>query len=855
MTKSVKRLYAELKPSHYELELRPNADSFSFKGTVTIDLKKTGRPSQRLTFHQVGLKIDHATVTKHDKQGSHELTVTRINNQNSLHEVRLHTSDMVYAGDYQIQMSFSGKISRGMTGLYPCFFNYKDAEHVLLATQFESHFAREVFPSIDEPEAKATFHLTLITPPHQEVLSNTPIEKQQTNGELMSTTFEQTPRMSTYLLAFVIGEMHNVATKTARGTEVRVWATVAQPKAALDFALDVAKRSIEFFENYFGVDYPLQKADHVALPDFSMGAMENWGLITYRERVLLAYPGQSSQSTKEVIATVIAHETSHQWFGNLVTMSWWDDLWLNESFANMMEYEAVDSMFPEWHVWDSFTANEGLGALRRDATPGVQAVKTSVHHPDEINTLFDPSIVYAKGGRLLNMLKTYIGIESFKKGLTEYFTKHAYSNTTGDDLWQALHTSSGIDVAAFMNPWLERSGFPVVTVDQTDKQLTLHQTHFLESGEASDGRIWPVPLLSNRDKLPQLLSRAELKSKLQTTGPPVLLNQGSSGHFIVHYAQAAHRDFIIDQVAQKKLSVSDRLMVLNSASMLAKAGYQSFGDVLALLQAYRDESSEMVWSIMARIIAETRRFIDHDERLETPIKALVQQLIQAEYARLDWHEKDEESSSDRKLRAIIIGLGVYAEDPAVIKEALTHYQNYVDKPDSLNPELRSIVLSVPIRRKVAGAFEFLLKQHDDTDTSDVKTDIMTALTQTKDAAEAEILLSRLKDASIVKPQDAEYWLIYLLGNRFVREQAWQWMEQNWSWIEKTYDHDKSYDDYPRYSASICNTNLWAKKYAAFFKPKEKELTLKRNILIGLSEIATRVAWLERDLESVKSFFK
>src|SRR5258708_2856613 len=363
---SVKRLYKELKPNHYELDVTPDATNMIFSGSVRVALKKTGRTRQRITFHQHGLKITSATITRRDKKGDRELLVTRINNQDSMDEVRLHTSDMVYSGDYIVEMHFSGKIKPGATGLYPCPFKVDGQDHLILATQFESHHAREVFPCIDEPEAKATFNLSLTTPRDQTVLANTPVKDQvevaAIGGKALKTQFETTPKMSTYLLAFVIGELHSKTTQTKHGTEVSVWASIAQPHDALDYALDIGKRTVEFYEDYFGVRYPLPKLDHVALPDMgsSTSAMENWGLITYRESSILAYPGEVSQSSQEYIAVVIAHETAHQWFGNLVTMKWWDDLWLNESFANMMEYQSIDALFPDWHVWDQFVTREGL---------------------------------------------------------------------------------------------------------------------------------------------------------------------------------------------------------------------------------------------------------------------------------------------------------------------------------------------------------------------------------------------------------------------------------------------------------------------------------------------------------------
>lgn len=854
--KSVKRLYAELKPSHYTLTITPDMQALTFQGTVTVDLKKTGRPSQRLTFHQHGLKITEARITKHDKKGDQQLTVARINNQDSLDEVRIHTAGQVYSGDYTVELAFRGVITRNMTGLYPCYFTVDGKQHTLLATQFESHYARELFPCVDEPEAKATFDLTIIAPKDMTVLGNMPAASQEPTGQdgLLATTFETTPKMSTYLLAFVIGELQSVTTKTAHGTEVAIWSTPVHPLASLDFALDAAKRSVEFFENYFGIPYPLQKLDHVGLPDFTAGAMENWGLITYRERLLLAYPGEASQSIKEFIAMVVAHETSHQWFGNLVTMKWWDDLWLNESFANMMEFQAVDSMFPEWHIWESFIMSEGLGSLRRDATAGVQAVRTDVHHPDEINTLFDPSIVYAKGGRLLYMLKKYIGEEAFQKGLTLYFKKHTYGNTSGSDLWAALSEVSGIDVGAFMNPWLEKPGFPVVSVNATDAEVTFSQTHFMENGEPSDGRLWPVPLFANHADMPKRLDTAEQRAKLQDA-QPLVINEHSAGHYIVQYTNPAHWDAIIALVEQQKLEAVDRLMLLNSASMLSKAGKQPFGTVLALLRAYRREQSEPVWSSISLILAEARRFIDLDESLEPRIQAFIRTLITDEYARLGWDEKPGESAADAKQRATIIGLGTYAEEPAILTPALQRFARYQQDGNGTAPELRSIIMAAAVKQGVPGAFEWLIAKHDETQNSDLKADIMSALTATKDVDHAKILLGRLKDPNLVKPQDADHWLAYLLRNRYTRETAWQWMVDEWSWIEEIYAHDKSYDDFPRFAAGPCTTKAWQQKYEAFFGPKREQIGLKRNIDIGLNEIQTRVAWLERDLTSVEDFFQ
>lgn len=851
MTKSVTRLIAQFAPEHYKLDLVPDADTMRLRGMVEVTGRKVGRPSHRITFHQNGLKITTARIIRVTPQGDQEIPVTRINHHKSLFEVRLHTTETLYPGNYRVDMTFEAPITTDMNGLYPCFFTKDNVKHTLLMTQFESHYARDAFPCIDEPEAKATFDLSLTTPEGQTVLGNTPVATREVVDDKIHTTFETTPRMSSYLLAFVIGDLHHKTAHTKSGVEVSVWGTIAQPADSFDYALDVAVRSIEFFEDYFGVAYPLKKADHVAVPDFSAGAMENWGLITYREVALLAYPDEASQSSREMIATVIAHETSHQWFGNLVTMRWWNDLWLNESFANLMEYRAVDALFPEWHIWSTFYGQEGLSALRRDAIPGVQAIKTEVHHPDEINTLFDPSIVYAKGGRLLYMLMNYIGEDAFRRGLSAYFATHAYKNTEGADLWQSLSEASGNDIASFMNPWLERSGFPLISVTQKDTTVIVTQEHFSDTpAKADPDRIWPTPLFANNPKVNELLTSSNHTSILD--GPEyVIVNEGGHGHYLVRYTEAEHRSALKARIAAHNLGEVDRLMILNTSAMLARAGYVSFTETLDLLDAYHDEASEVVWDIIAVVLGDAKRFVDIDEAVDAALKALTATLIPQQFARLGWDEKANESAADRKLRATIIGLGSYAEVPEILSHGRQLFEAYRHDPAAVATELRSLVFGIAVKTELPGAVDYLLEVHATTTNSELKRDITAALTITRSPAVGERLLSLLKDPELIKPQDADRWLAHLLHNHYMKGLAWDWMVNNWSWIDETYGRDKTFDYFPRYASAICNTPEWQEKYDALFSDKLDNPILRRNILIGQAEIAARVAWLQNDWPAVR----
>ena len=827
---SFNRLFEQFVPKNYKLYLDLDKEKLKFSGTVTIT-GSTPKPSTTVKLQSHNLKIKSAKINGQKCTYEHgendELILTT---EKPVHE------------SIEIVIEFSGKVTKPMHGLYPCYAKNGD---VLLATQFESHHAREVFPCIDEPEAKATFDLTLKTNQKEIVLSNMPVASQNKDGDRLVTTFEQSPIMSTYLLAFVTGKMQAVSGKTKDGTEVNVWSSKDHKPEHLEFALQTAIQVTEFFNGYFKTAYPLPKCDHVALPDFSSGAMENWGLITYREVCLLVDPKKTSTATKEYAGTVIAHELSHQWFGNLVTMKWWDDLWLNESFATLMEYLAIDNIHPEWDVMLSFASHEALSASRRDMLPGVQAVATAVDHPDQISTLFDPSIVYAKGARLLLMAYNIVGEKAFRNGLRQYFKDHAYKNTVGKDLWQAFSDASGIDVPKIMEAWVKQPGFPLLSVEEDAGKITLEQSKF-NSKDSTD--LWPIPLFASKDIGTEILTKQ--KATIKTNDNNVLFNT-LGGHYSVHYKNKAQLNYLKQQIIEGKLSPSQKLLLLNDLSLQAKVGVGSIVDILSLLDAFENETSEPVWGSVSMVLAEAKRIIEGNEEAEASLKEITAKLITKQFERLGWDNKPGESSNDTKLREIILGLATYCENPSVIKEAKARFKK--NTLANLPADTRGIVMSASVKFGDEALFEKMLNQYPLQTNSELQQDIASALTSTKDPKLAKQLLAKLKDDTWVRLQDVDRFVVYLLQNRHSRKHTWAWLKNNWGWIEKNFASDKSYDNYPRYTASAFATDEWLKEYKAFYNPKKNIPALTRNIALGEAEIKQKASWTKRDQKKLATW--
>ncbi|WP_019778473.1 M1 family metallopeptidase [Streptococcus sobrinus] len=837
---SVEHFIEKFVPENYNIFLDINRQEKTFSGNVAISGEAL---NNQVSFHQKDLAISSVLL---DNQPV-EFELDQVGQAVHL--------NLPETGSMTLVLEFSGKITDNMTGIYPSYYSVDGVKKEVLATQFESHFAREAFPSIDEPEAKATFDLAIKFDQVEGdlVISNMPETNVQLRQDTGVWTFETTPRMSSYLLAFALGDLQAKKGQTKNGTEVGIFATKAHKPSSLDFALDIAVRVIDFYEDYYGVAYPIPHSYHLALPDFSAGAMENWGLVTYRE-IYLIVDENSTAETRQQVALVIAHELAHQWFGNLVTMKWWDDLWLNESFANMMEYVSIDAIEPTWNIFEDFQTTGVPLALKRDATDGVQSVHVAVNHPDEINTLFDPAIVYAKGSRLMHMLRRWLGDKDFAAGLKAYFEKHQYRNTIGRDLWNALSASSDKDVASFMDAWLEQPGYPLVTAQVLDDNLILSQKQFFIGDYEEKNRLWQIPLNSNWSGLPDTLSQASLTipnySALAAQNEGALrLNTGNTAHYITNY-QGQLLDGILNDFAE--LDKTSKLQVLQERRLLAESGEISYADLVPLLTMLSDQTSYMVSAAGEQIISGLNRFIDEGSDSEQNFKQVIKMVAGQNFARLGFEKCDGEADEDEMVRQSAIRLMLKADDETVIAGVHEIFQAYQNQLESIPAAIRASVLNNEMKHAETPA---LVQEYLDayvTSTDGIfKRQLSNALSNTKDQASLTHILTQWQNKDVVKPQDLATWYAYFLQHSFTQMEVWNWSKENWEWIKSALGGDMSFDKFVIYPSNYFKTEEALADYKTFFEPKLDDMAISRNITMGIKEIAARVALIQQEKAAVE----
>lgn len=813
---SVKRLYKQFRPSSYQIEIDPDTTTESFTGKVVITGYKIGPSSSRISFHQLGLRITQARITQIGKTDEKDLSISRINYHDKFNELRLHFDSKLKSGQYRIVLEFKGKITTELSGMYLSSYKIDGRSNKIITTQFESHSAREVFPCIDEPEAKATFSLAITHNSEDSVVSNSVIDNQNKISDTKTkTTFKLTPIMSTYLLAFVIGDLVFKEGKTSNGTVVRSYAT-KDKIGFVDFSLEVAIKCLDFYNEYFNIPYPLEKCDLIALPDFSAGAMENWGCVTFREQAMLVDPVRSSLSNKQFVATVVAHELAHQWFGNLVTMKWWTDLWLNEGFATWMEYFAIDNLFPDWNLWGQFVIDEQQIAMSLDALSDTHPIEVEIKHPDEIRIIFD-SISYSKGASVIRMLHELVGPNNFKLGLQDYLKSFSYKNTTTEDLWSSLEKISAKPVSKFMSAWTSQKGFPIVECRYSDRQLIINQSTFsFENLEDQKQTIWPIALISNRSSLPEILSSGKKIFKGDFEG--IQLNIGRTGFYRTVY-DTATLNLLSKKIERLELAETDRLGLLSDLAEASRSGKTSITNIMDFMKYYANETSYVVWDIIASTIGSIR-FTICDEQLRDNLRPYISNLIEKEVARLGFNPKKNEIHFDTLLRPVILGLACVSDDQKVID--FCHEQfNIILKntnSNSVNPDFKSLILNTVAKFGGQTEYSQMVEMHNESNLSEERTTLISSICSFKDPILILKTLAFIKSEN-VRSQDVLHWVSYCFSNRYAKLETWEWLKKNWEWLEEILGTDFGFFRLPVFVARSFSDINFLSEYINFFKPK------------------------------------
>lgn len=718
-------------PSHYDVAVVPHADKLSFDGKVTITLNVL-KPTSSITLNAADLTFSEATLTPTRLKiliGKPAVSV------DEKAQTATFTFDHpVPAGEYRLAMTYTGKIGTQANGIFALDYDTKAGKKRALYTQFENSDARRFIPSWDEPNYKATFDLTATVPGDQMAVSNMPIVSRKDLGNgLAEVHFGQSPKMSTYLLFFSVGEFER-ATVKAEGTEIGVITQKGMVDQA-DFTLDSAKAVLHEYNDYFGVKYPLPKLDNIAAPGQSQffSAMENWGAIFTFEYALLLNPTISTQGDKQRVFNTAAHEMAHQWFGDLVTMSWWDDLWLNEGFASWMAARTTEKLHPEWHTnLDLVGTREG--AMSQDAVASTHPIVQHVETVEQASQAFD-SITYSKGEAVITMLEAYVGPEAWRTGVRNYIKAHAYGNTVSDDLWGSVQAAAGKPIMQIAHDFTLQPGIPLIRVQTTacsggKTQVLLSQGEFTKDRPNKKALRWHVPVIAKTVGGKPVTTVVDGKGTLSVPGcSPVLVNAGQTGYYRTLYSQAQF-DAIKGEFA--KLAPIDQLGLMGDTWSLAMAGQEPVANVLELAKATPADADPQVWGEVAGYFGAIDSYYKGDQARQTRFRAFALERLRPVFARLGWEAKAGESVPAALLRTQMIGTLAGLGDQDVIAEARRRFAAQKTDPKAVPVPLRKTITAIVARNADAAIWNQLHDEAKAETTPLIKDQLYAMLSVAKD---------------------------------------------------------------------------------------------------------------------------
>ncbi|TLZ78879.1 MAG: M1 family metallopeptidase [Methanobacteriota archaeon] len=858
------RLPATVEPERYTIELRPDLSRFTFRGEESVAIRVI-EPVKSIVLNASELEVTQAGLQAHDGR---LVPAAKIEHLKDTERLRLTFGTSVPKGAATLRLVFTGILNDELSGFYRSRYTMANGtEGYMAATQFESTDARRAFPCWDEPAAKATFQLSLVVPDGMAAVSNTPIAEEKDLGDgTRLVRFAETPRMAPYLLAFVVGPLEAIKGRTRTGTHVGVW-TLPDRTAHGRWALDESIRVLEYLNEYYGLPYPLEKLDHLALQDFAAGAMENWGAITYRERILLFDPATSSAQTRQNIVDVIAHETAHMWFGDLVTMAWWDDLWLNESFASWMGVKTVNALHPDWKMWTQFFGLDTIRGLVLDGLRSSHPIEVPVKDPAEIREIFD-EISYSKGASILRMLEQFLGEASFRRGLQNYLKQHSYGNARTEDLWRALGAASGQPVRALMGTWTRQTGFPLLDVKVTrknrDARISLSQSRFVYGHilrPTKEKTRWKIPVRIARAggaKPTSFLmeqataSRSLGRSRRTPDRDWIKVNAGQSGFYRVNYSQDEWGR-LRRAVASRELDAPDRIGLQNDAYAMTRAGYLPATTFLEFTSAYREEDDATAWRIIADSLQDFETWIA-DERYLDRLDAYGRDLFRAAGAQSGWDPRTGEGHLDTLKRTTVLGrLGHYAERP-VLDEASRRFARSLQDPASLHPDLRGLVYGLVAEEADEATYETLWDLERKAALQEEQVRLLVALTRPRDKQLLQETLRRsLTDA--VRSQDAVIVITNVATARpsLGRDLAWSFVKKNWDELYRRYAPSGFLIRRLVEIAQAFSTPEAAKDVESFFRAREAP-EVHRVAQQAAEKIRVNAAWRNRNGKELARWF-
>ncbi|OIW34850.1 hypothetical protein CONLIGDRAFT_588415 [Coniochaeta ligniaria NRRL 30616] len=850
-------LPANVIPRHYDLTLEPDLEKLTYDGTVVIDLD-VADDSKSISLHTIDLKLHSAKVLSGGQTVS---SSPKITTDEKTQVTTFDFDNAVSKGSKaQLEIKFSGELNDKMAGFYRATYKNPDGTPgVLATTQMEPTDARRAFPCFDEPSLKAEFTVTLVANKKLTCLSNMDVANEtELDSGKKAVKFNKTPLMSTYLLAFVVGELNMIESNAFR-VPVRVYAPPGLDIEHGRFSLDLAAKTLAFYEDVFGIKFPLPKMDQIAIPDFSAGAMENWGLITYRVVDLLLDEKVSGAATKERVAEVVQHELAHQWFGNLVTMDWWDGLWLNEGFATWASWYSCNKFFPEWNVWQTYVTDNLQRALGLDSLRSSHPIEVPVKKADEINQIFD-AISYSKGSCVLRMLSTYLGEDTFLEGVRRYLKKHAYGNTVTDDLWASLSDASGKPVDSVMTTWTKNVGFPVVTVtEKDDKTITLKQNRFLRTGDLKpeeDKVLYPIFLgLRTKDGVNHDLTLDTREKDVPVDGDFFKLNANHTGIFRTAYSPERLQK-LGEAAKAGLLSVEDRAGMIADAGALAASGHQKTSGVLSLLKGLDTETEFVVWNeIIARVSSVQSTFMFEDKAVRDGLEKFQRDLVSKKAHEVGWTFSESDGHVEQQFKAMLFGAAGLSGDETIIKAAKEMFAKYMagDK-SAVHPNIRGSVFSMALKYGGKEEYEQILNFWRTSTNSDERNTALRCLGRAKDPELIQRTLSMLFSGE-VKDQDIYMPAAGLRSHPEGVEALFDWLQENWEQlIIKIPPSFSMLGSLVSIFTSSFTTKEQLDKVEKFFASKSTA-GFEMSLAQSLDAIRSKISHLERDREDVKEWLK